>query len=49
MGTGTTSIFKSIFRGLDERALDTLRELAELRTYPPETMLCHQGKVDHTF
>jgi len=34
---------------MDERALDTLRELAELRTYPPETMLCHQGKVEHTF
>jgi serine phosphatase RsbU (regulator of sigma subunit) len=29
--------------------LDTLRELAQLRTYPPETMLCHQGKVEHTF
>jgi serine phosphatase RsbU (regulator of sigma subunit) len=34
---------------MDERTLDTLRELAELRTYPPETMLCHQGKVEHTF
>lgn len=49
MSTGTTSIFRSIFRGLDERALDTLRELAELRTYPPETKLCRQGKVEHTF
>ena len=34
---------------MDERALDTLRELAELRTYPPETKLCHQGEVEHTF
>ena len=49
MSTGTTSIFRSIFRGLDERTLDTLRELAELRTYPPETMLCRQGEVEHTF
>lgn len=49
MSTGMTSIFRSIFKGLDERALDTLRELAELRTYPPETMLCHQGEVEHTF
>jgi len=49
MSTGTTSIFRSIFRGLDERALDTLRELAELRTYPPETFLCVQGEVEHTF
>lgn len=49
MSTGTTSIFKSIFQGLDERALDTLRELAEVRTYPPQTVLCHQGEIEHTF
>jgi sigma-B regulation protein RsbU (phosphoserine phosphatase) len=49
MSTGTTSIFRSIFKGLDERALDIFRELAEVRTYPPETILCHQGQVEHTF
>jgi sigma-B regulation protein RsbU (phosphoserine phosphatase) len=49
MSTGTTSIFRNIFKGLDERALDILREVAELRTYPPETVLCHQGEVEHTF
>jgi serine phosphatase RsbU (regulator of sigma subunit) len=49
MKTGTTSIFKSIFRGLDDQALDTLRELAEMHTYPPGVVLCHQGKVEHTF
>lgn len=49
MTTGTTSIFQSIFKGLDDRTLDTLRELAEMRTYPPQTVLCHQGEVEHTF
>jgi serine phosphatase RsbU (regulator of sigma subunit) len=49
MTTGTTSIFQSIFKGLDDRTLDTLRELAEMRTYPPQTVLCHQGAVEHTF
>ncbi len=49
MSTGTTSIFKSIFTGLDEQSLDTLRELAEAQTYPPQTILCHQGEVEHTF
>lgn len=49
MKTGTTSIFEHIFHGLDDRALDTLRELAQLRSYPPETILCHQGEVEHTF
>jgi len=49
MSTGTTSIFRSIFTGLDDKTLDTLRDLAQLRTYPPETILCHQGEVEHTF
>jgi serine phosphatase RsbU (regulator of sigma subunit) len=49
MSTGTTSIFKSIFTGLDEQSLDTLRELAEVQSYPPQTILCHQGEVEHTF
>jgi sigma-B regulation protein RsbU (phosphoserine phosphatase) len=49
MTTGTTSIFQSIFKGLDDRTLDTLRELAEMRTYPPQTVLCQQGQVEHTF
>jgi serine phosphatase RsbU (regulator of sigma subunit) len=49
MKTGTTSIFKSIFKGLDDESLDTLRELAEMRTYPPQEVLCHQGEVEHTF
>lgn len=49
MSTGTTSIFKSIFHGLGDQALDTFRELAELHTYPPQTILCRQGEVEHTF
>jgi serine phosphatase RsbU (regulator of sigma subunit) len=49
MKTGTTSIFKHIFRELDDNALDTLREEAEMRTYPPQSFLCHQGAIEHTF
>ncbi len=49
MKTGTTSIFRSIFKGLDEESLDALREVAEMRTYPPQTVLCHQGEVERTF
>jgi len=49
MTKGTTSIFKSIFHGLSEDALDTFRNLAELHTYPAGTVLCTQGKVEHTF
>ena len=49
MSTGMSSIFPSIFPGLDDQSLDTLRGFAELRTYPPETILCHQGEVENTF
>ncbi|MGB3717493.1 MAG: SpoIIE family protein phosphatase [Candidatus Promineifilaceae bacterium] len=49
MKTGTTSIFKSIFRELDDTALDTLRQVAEMQVYPPQTTLCIQGAVEHTF
>ena len=49
MKTGTTSIFKSIFQGLDEDSLDSLRGVAEIKKYPPQTVLCHQGEVEHTF
>jgi len=49
MSTGTTSIFKSIFHGLGDQALDTFRELAEAHTYPPQSILCRQGEIEHTF
>ena len=49
MKTGTTSIFKSIFRELDGNALDTLRQVAEMKAYPAQHFLCHQGAVEHTF
>ena len=49
MKTGTTSIFRSIFQELDDNALDTLRQVAEIKDYPPQTTLCHQGAVEHTF
>jgi len=49
MKTGTTSIFKSIFRELDGKSLDTLRQVAEMKSYPAQHILCHQGAVEHTF
>jgi serine phosphatase RsbU (regulator of sigma subunit) len=49
MKTGTTSIFKSVFQGLDEDSLNSLRGVAEIKKYPPQTVLCHQGEVEHTF
>jgi phosphoserine phosphatase RsbU/P len=49
MSPGATSIFRNIFKGVDEEALQILREFGQLRTYPPQTILCLQGRVEHTF
>ncbi|MGH2535889.1 MAG: PP2C family protein-serine/threonine phosphatase [Candidatus Promineifilaceae bacterium] len=45
--TGTTSVWRSAFQGLDERTLDALKEMAATRHYPEQTLLCRQGQVEH--
>jgi serine phosphatase RsbU (regulator of sigma subunit) len=45
MPVGATSIFRNVFRGLDEEGLDHLRQVAEVHTYPEQTVLIHQGEV----
>jgi serine phosphatase RsbU (regulator of sigma subunit) len=47
--TGRTTIFQRIFDGVDEEALQLLRAVAEKRTYPPGTVLCNQGAIEHVF
>ncbi|MCI0393818.1 MAG: SpoIIE family protein phosphatase [Chloroflexi bacterium] len=49
MKSGATTIFRNIFEGLDDRALEVLRTRAIKRTYPVESVLCRQGEVEHTF
>jgi sigma-B regulation protein RsbU (phosphoserine phosphatase) len=49
MSTGSTSIFKSVFKGLDQETLDALRGVAQRRSYPAQTILCHQGEIETTF
>jgi CRP-like cAMP-binding protein len=49
MSTGSTSIFKNIFRGLDEEGLDALRQVAEVHNYPEQTTLIQQGETGKTF
>lgn len=46
---GTTTVFRKTFEGLEEKTLDALRAFAERRTYPPKTILCRQGQIEHTF
>lgn len=49
MSIGTTSVFKRTFSGLEPETLNALRKFAERKHYPPQTTLCRQGEVEHTF
>src|SRR5687767_4289371 len=46
---GNTTIFRTIFEGVEDKALDILRSVAETRSYPPKTVLCKQGELEHIF
>lgn len=46
---GRSSILRQVFQGLDQSNLDILRAVAERRSYPAGTILCHQGEIEHTF
>ncbi len=49
MKSGATLILKRTFVGLDKRALDTLRTVAERQIYPARAVLCRQGEVGDAF
>jgi signal transduction histidine kinase len=38
-----------VFPGLDKEELAELVSVAELRAYPPGTILCHEGRFEETF
>jgi CRP-like cAMP-binding protein len=40
---------RSIFHRLDDAALDDLLQAADLKTYPAESFLCHEGAQEETF
>ena len=44
-----TFVFQSAFGKVGEDTLNSLRRVAARRTYPPKTVLCHQGAIEHTF
>jgi phosphoserine phosphatase RsbU/P len=44
-----TSVLRGFFDGVDETSLETLRQVARMRTYPPNTVLVQQGAIEHTF
>lgn len=44
--SGRTAHIQSAFTGLDEETLATLRKHAEMKTYPPDSVLVHEGEVE---
>lgn len=48
MPVGATSIFRNVFRGLDEEGLEELRQVAKVCTYPEQTVLIRQGDIGST-
>jgi signal transduction histidine kinase len=44
-----TEILHQVFTGLSEEELAELASVAELRTYPPGTILCHEGRAEEIF
>jgi serine phosphatase RsbU (regulator of sigma subunit) len=49
MTLATTSIIHHAFGALEPETLETLRAVAVRQSYPADTTLCCQGKIEHTF
>jgi len=43
------SLLRLAFKGLDESELQEMAELTQLRMYPPEHVLCHEGAYEDVF
>jgi CRP-like cAMP-binding protein len=44
-----TKVLRQMFPGMEEDDLAELASIAELRTYPADTVLCHEGQSEDTF
>jgi CRP-like cAMP-binding protein len=42
-------LLRQVFPGMDDGDFAKLAEVATLRTYPPDTVLCHEGQIENTF
>lgn len=49
MNIGTASIINHAFGALEPETLEALRAVAVRQSYAPNTTLCRQGKIEHTF
>src|SRR4051794_29988025 len=49
MAIEPTQLLASAFPALNPQDLEDLANLATINTYPPDTILCHEGAYEHTF
>lgn len=42
-------VLQRVFPGLSEEDLAELASASKLRTYPPDVVLCHEGRIEDTF
>ena len=45
----TVAIIRRAFPEISEVEVEALSRVAEARAYPPDTILCHEGAVEHVF
>lgn len=48
-GENKTELLRQMFPDMNEQYLAELAGVAELRTYPTDVILCHEGRVEETF
>jgi len=44
-----TNVLRQMFPGMGQEDLDELSNVAQVHTYPPDIILCHEGRVEETF
>ncbi|MDY7076652.1 MAG: cyclic nucleotide-binding domain-containing protein [Chloroflexota bacterium] len=44
-----TKVLRQTFPGLEKADMAEMASVAELRTYPPDAILCHEGEIEDTF
>src|SRR3989304_8216654 len=47
--TDQTRIIRKAFADIDDMVVAAINQMAERKTYPPGTVLCNEGAVEHVF
>ena len=45
----TRAVIRQAFHGVSDAEIEALCQVAQLRRYAPDQVLCHEGEIEHTF